>query len=121
MKKVNVKLYATIDKLVKQLTKIQNEMKQDLINGAEKSFENYANIKVVECTRKSWSKEVQQELDEYAKSKGYEKVETQYKRVDIDNVNEEVNNTIEEVVNMLDNSNNKLVTKVASKVANVKR
>lgn len=120
MKKVNVKLYATIDKLIKKLTKIQSQMKEDLINGAEKSFENYANIKIVECSRKSWSKEIQQELDEYAKSKGYEKTETKYKRIDIDNINEEADTIINEVVNMLDNSNNKVVAKVASKVASIK-
>ena len=59
MKNVNVKLFAIIYTLNKKLTKKLDEMKKEISEGANLTFKNYANIKEVECIRRSWSKEAQ--------------------------------------------------------------
>lgn len=120
MKNVNVKLFAVIYTLTKNLNKKLDEMKKAIIEGANLTFKDYANIKVVECTRKSWSKEAQAKADEYLTKLGYEKEETKYTRVEIDNIDNSTLETAENIFNMLENSNDNTIKKVASKVAKVK-
>lgn len=120
MKTINAKLFALKYKLLKKLTESLEKDKEAMKEGAKITFENYAKIQVVECTRKSYSKEVQKELEEYAKSKGYEKQETKYLRIDIDGIPGEVDEKVDEILTMLEDSNDKMIKKVASKVANKK-
>lgn len=120
MKTINVKLYAILYKLNKTITAKMDNMKQDIINNATMTYEDCATIKVVDCTRKSYSKEHQILLDEYAKKQGFEKVETHYKRIDIDNINSKVDTIVDNIINQLENSNDKVIAKVASKVASKK-
>ena len=120
MKIVNAKLFALKYKLLKKLNASLEKDKEAIKENAKITFENYAKIQIVECTKKSYSKEVQQELEEYAKSKGYEKQETKYLRIDIDNIPEEVDEKVDEILTMLEDSNDKMIKKVASKVANKK-
>lgn len=117
MKNVNVKLFAVIYTLTKNLNKKLDEMKKAIAEGANLTFKDYANIKVVECTRKSWSKEAQTKADEYLTKLGYEKEETKYTRVEIDNINNSAMEIANNVFNTLEDSNDKNIRKVASKVA----
>lgn len=118
MKKVNVKLFAIKYKLLQKLTKSLEKDKEAIKNNAELTMTKYAKIKLVECTKKSYSKEVQQELEEYAKSKGYEKQETKYTRLEIDNINEDIDHKVDEILATLEDSNDRDIKRVASKVAN---
>ena len=118
MKTINAKLFALKYKLLKKLNASLEKDKEAIKEGAKITIENYAKIQLVECTKKSYSKEVQQELEEYAKSKGYEKQETKYLRIDIDNIPEEVDEKVDEILATLEDSNDKMIKKVASKVAN---
>ena len=120
MKIVNAKLFALKYKLLKKLTESLEKDKEAIKENAKITFDKYAKIQIVECTRKSYSKEVQQELEEYAKSKGYEKQETKYLRIDIDNIPTEVDAKVDEILTMLEDSNDKDIKRVASKVANKK-
>ena len=120
MKIVNAKLFALKYKLLKKLNASLEKDKEAIKEGAKITFDKYAKIQLVECTKKSYSKEVQQELEEYAKSKGYEKQETKYLRIDIDNIPNEIDNKVDEILTMLEDSNDKMIKKVASKVADRK-
>lgn len=117
MVKVNVKLFAIIYTLNKRLTRKLEEMKTAIVEGAETTFKDYANIKVVECTRASYDKEAQKLLDKYAEENCIAKKVTHYKRVEIDGIAVEVDNTVENILNTLENSNDKTVKRVASKIA----
>ena len=120
MKIVNAKLFALKYKLLKKLTESLEKDKEAIKENAKITFDKYAKIQVVECTKKSYSKDVQKELEEYAKSKGYEKQETKYLRIDIDNIPTEVDAKVDEILTMLEDSNDKDIKRVASKVANKK-
>ena len=120
MKIVNAKLFALKYKLLKKLNASLEKDKEAIKENAKITFDKYAKIQIVECTKKSYSKEDQEKLEEYAKSKGYEKQETKYLRIDIDNIPEEVDTKVDEILTMLEDSNDKMIKKVASKVANRK-
>ena len=120
MKKVNVKLFAILYRLDKLITKKLDEMKKDIIAGAETTYSHYADIKVVDCTRASYSKEDQMKLDEYAAKNCIAKQVTHYKRIDIDKIVVEVDMITDEIITTLENSNDKTVKRVASKVADNK-
>ena len=115
MKNVNVRLYAILYKLDKIITEKLNEMKKAISNNANLTFEKYAKIQVVNCTRKSWSKEAQALADKYLTELGFEKQETNYTRIDIDNINEDIDNTVNNIINVLMNSNDNTIKRVASK------
>lgn len=117
MKKVNVKLYAILYKLNRVINKKLDEMKKDLIEGAETTFKDYADIKVVDCIKRAYSKEDQAILDLFAKEQGLQKIETRYKRVDIDHINDNADNVVTNIVEQLETSNDKTIVRVASKVA----
>ena len=120
MKTINAKLFALKYKLLKKLNASLEKDKEAIKNGAKITLENYAKIQIVECTRKSYSKEIQQELEEYAKSKGYEKQETKYTRVDVDCIDSNIDNKVDSILNTLEDSNDKDIRRVANKVANKK-
>ena len=115
MKNVNVKIFAILYKLDKVITKKLDEMKKDILDGANLTFKDYALVKVVECERKSYSKEAQAKIDEFAKENGLEKVTTKYSRVEIDGITEDVDITVNNIINTLVDSNDKTIKKVASK------
>lgn len=118
MAKVNAKLFALKYKLLKKLTDSLNKDKELIKEGAEITFKNYCKIQIVECTKASYSKEDQKKLDEYAKANLISKQITHFKRIDIDNIPIEVDSQVDEIFNTLENSQNKTIQKVASKVAN---
>lgn len=119
--RVNAKLLALKYKLIKLLTTSIEQDKEAIKNGADITFKDYCKIQIVECTRASYTKEDQKKLDDYAKSQGIFKKVTQYKRIDIDNIPTEVDTKVNDIFNTLQaNTNDKIITKVASKVANVK-
>ena len=120
MQKVNAKIFALKYKLLKVLTNSIEKDKKALKDGAEISFKDYAKIQLVDCTRTSYSKEDQAKLDEYAAKMCIAKQVTHYKRIDIDEVPTEVDNKVQDIFNTLEDSNDKVIAKVASKVANIK-
>lgn len=121
MQKVNVKLFAILYKLDKKIQKQLDKMKKDIVEGADLTFDKYAKITVVDCSRSSYSKEDQKKLDEYATKMCIAKQITRYKRVDIDGISTEIDTITDNVIATLENSNDKTITRVASKVASKKK
>lgn len=120
MQKVNAKIFALKYKLLKVLTNSIEKDKKALKDGAEISFKDYAKIQLIDCTRTSYSKEDQAKLDEYAAKHLISKQVTHYTRIDIDNIPQEVDDKVNEILNTLEDSNDKVIVKVASKVATIK-
>lgn len=120
MQKVNAKIFALKYKLLKVLTNSIEKDKKALKDGAEISFKDYAKIQLIDCTRTSYSKEDQAKLDEYATKMCIAKQVTHYTRIDIDNIPQEVDDKVNEILNTLEDSNDKVISKVASKVATIK-
>ena len=120
MAKVNAKILALNYKLEKALQKSIEKDKEAIKNGAEITFKDYCKIQVVECTRATYSKEDQLKLDEYAKKMCIAKQVTHFKRIDIDEVPTEVDDKVQDIFNTLEDSNDKVISKAASKVANIK-
>lgn len=120
MQKVNAKLFALKYKLLKVLTNSIEKDKKALKDGAEITYKDYCDIKIVECTRTSYSKEDQAKLDEYAAKNLISKQITHYTRIDIDNVPQDVDTKVDEILATLEDSNDKLIARVASKVASTK-
>ena len=120
MQKVNAKIFALKYKLLKVLTNSIEKDKKALKDGAEITYKDYCEIKLVECTRTSYSKEDQAKLDEYAAKNLISKQITHYTRIDIDNVPQDVDTKVDEILATLEDSNDKLISRVASKVASTK-
>ena len=120
MQKVNAKIFALKYKLLKVLTNSIEKDKKALKDGAEISFKDYCKIQLVDCTRTSYSKEDQAKLDEYATKMCIAKQVTHYTRIDIDDIPTEVDNKVNEILNTLEDSNDRVIARVASKVAPVK-
>lgn len=120
MKNVNAKWLAFKYKLAKKLNASIEQDKNAIKEGAKITFENYCKIQKVECQRESYTKEQQLILDEIAKEKGFEKQVTKYIRIDIDKIPTEVDDKVDNVFTTLENSNDIVIAKVASKVANIK-
>ena len=121
MKKVNAKIFALKYKLMKKLETSLDNDKELIKNGAEITFKNYCKIQVVECTKASYSKEDQKKLDEYAKANLINKQITHYKRIDIDNIPIEIDQKVNDIFNTLEDSQDKDIKRVASKVANKRK
>lgn len=121
MKKVNAKIFALKYKLLKRLETSLNKDKELIKNGAEITFKDYCKIQVVECTKASYSKEAQAKLDEYAKANLISKQITHYKRIDIDNIPIEIDQKVNDIFNTLEDSQDKDIKRVASKVANKRK
>lgn len=120
MKTVNAKIFAIKYKLAKMLNASLEKDKNAIKEGAKITFENYCKIQIVECTKKSYTKEQQEIIDKFAKENGLEKQETKYIRIDIDKIPTEVDDKVNEIINTLENDNDKVITKVANTVANIK-
>lgn len=120
MKKVNAKIFALKYKLLKALSNSIEKDKNAIKEGCEITFKDYCKIQVVDCTKSSYSKEDQAKLDEYATKNLITKQITHYKRIDIDNVPVETDEKVNEILATLEDSNDKLISRVASKVAKVK-
>ena len=120
MKTVNAKIFALKYKLLKRLNASIEKDKNAIKEGAEITRKDYCKIQIVECTKKSYTKEQQETLDKYAQENGFEKQETTYIRIDIDNIPTEIDNKVDEIFNTLEDSNDKDIKRVASKVARVK-
>lgn len=116
MKTVNALLYAVKYLLEKKLSASIKKDNEAIKNGAEITFSKYANIHVVECTRKEFSKEDKEVLEKYAEKKGITKQETKYLRVDVDNIDPQVDDKVNEILGELEDSNDKTTRRVASKV-----
>ena len=121
MKKVNAKIFALKYKLMKKLETSLDNDKELIKNGAEITFKNYCKIQIVECTKASYSKEDQKKLDEYAKANLISKQITHYKRIDIDNIPIEIDQKVNDIFNTLEDSQDKDIKRVASKVANKRK
>ena len=120
MKTVNAKIFAIKYKLAKMLNASLEKDKNAIKEGAKITFENYCKIQIVECTKKSYTKEAQEIIDKFAKENGLEKQETKYIRIDIDKIPTEVDDKVNEIINTLENDNDKDIKRIASKVANIK-
>lgn len=121
MKKINAKIFALKYKLLKKLTDSINKDKDLIKEGADITFKDYCNIKIVECTKTSYSKEDQQKLDEYASKHLISKQVTHFKRIEIDNIPIEVDEKVNDIFNMLEDSQDKDIKKVASKLNNTSK
>lgn len=120
MVKVNAKLFALKYKLLKKLNASIEKDKEAIKNGAEITFKDYCKIQLVECQRASYTKEAQKMLDEYAQEIGLAKAVTTYTRIDIDNIPTEIDDKVEQIFTTLEDSNDKDIKRVASKVASIK-
>ena len=120
MKTVNAKIFAIKYKLAKMLNASLEKDKNAIKEGAKITRNNYCKIQIVECTKKSYTKEAQEIIDKFEKENGLEKQETKNIRIDIDKIPTEVDDKVNEIINTLENDNDKVITKVASAVANIK-
>lgn len=121
MKTVNAKIFALKYKLLKKLTDSLNKDKDLIKEGAEITFKNYCNIKMVDCTKTSYSKEAQAKLDEYASKMLISKQITHYKRIEIDNIPIEIDEKVDNIFNILESTQDKEIKRVASKIKATKK
>lgn len=120
-KTVNAKIFALKYKLMKKLETSLNKDKDLIKEGAKITFNDYCKIQIVDCTKASYSKEDQKKLDEYAKANLISKQITHYKRIEIDNIPIEINDKVDELFNILENSQDKEIKRVASKIKAIKK
>lgn len=120
MKTVNAKIFAIKYKLAKILNASLEKDINAIKEGAKITFEDYCKIQIIECTKKSYTKEQQEEIEKFAQEKGFVKQETKYIRIDIDNIPTEIDNKVEQIFTTLENDNDKVIKRVANKVANIK-
>ena len=120
-KTVNTKIFALKYKLMKKLETSLNKDKDLIKEGAKITFNDYCKIQIVDCTKASYSKEDQKKLDEYAKANLISKQITHYKRIEIDNIPIEINDKVDELFNILENSQDKEIKRVASKIKATKK
>ena len=120
-KTVNAKIFALKYKLMKKLETSLNKDKDLIKEGAKITFNDYCKIQIVDCTKASYSKEDQKKLDEYAKANLISKQITHYKRIEIDNIPIEINDKVDELFNILENSQDKEIKRVASKIKATKK
>lgn len=121
MKKVNAKIFALKYKLMKKLETSLNKDKDLIKEGADITFKDYCKIQIVECTKTSYSKEDQKKLDKYAKANLISKQITHYKRIEIDNIPIEVDEKVDNIFNILENTQDKEIKRVASKLNNTSK
>ena len=120
-KTVNAKIFALKYKLLKKLTDSLNKDKDLIKEGARITFNDYCKIQLIDCTRTSYSKEDQAKLDEYAQKNLISKQIIHYKRVDIDNIPIEVDDKVDNIFNILENTQDKEIQRVASKLNNTSK
>ena len=120
MKNVNAKLYAIKYKLKKMLEDSLTKDNEAIKNGAKITQQDYAKIQIVECTKKVYTKEAQEMIEKFAEEKGLEKQEKKYLRIDVDKIDKTAEETAEKIFTILEDSNDKDIKRVASKVASKK-
>ena len=120
-KTINAKIFALKYKLLKKLTDSLNKDKDLIKDGAKITFNDYCKIQLVDCTRTSYSKEDQAKLDEYAQKNLISKQIIHYKRIDIDNIPIEVDDKVDNIFNTLENTQDKEIKRVASKIKATKK
>ena len=120
-KTVNAKIFALKYKLMKKLETSLNKDKDLIKEGAKITFNDYCKIQIVDCTKASYSKEDQKKLDEYAKANLISKQITHYKRIEIDNIPIEVDDKVDNIFNILENTQDKEIKRVASKLNNTSK
>jgi hypothetical protein len=121
MQKVNAKLFALKYKLLKVLTNSIEKDKNALKEGAEITYKDYCKIKLVECTKTTLDRSKVLEIcDKYGVDISTLEKTTKYQRLDIDNIPTEVDDKVEDIFNTLEDSNDRVIAKVASKVAGIK-
>ena len=121
MAKVNAKILALKYKLEKALQKSIEKDKEAIKNGAEITFKDYCKIQIIECQRADYDKEDKAKLDKLAMENGIAKKITHYKRIDIDEIPTEVDDKVEDVFNALEDSNDKVIARVANSVPNKRK
>ena len=120
-KTVNAKIFALKYKLMKKLETSLNKDKDLIKEGAKITFNDYCKIQIVDCTKASYSNENQKKLDEYAKANLISKQITHYKRIEIDNIPVEVDDKVDNIFNTLENTQDKEIRRVASKIKATKK
>lgn len=120
MQKVNKKLFTTLYKLDKAIQKQLDNMKKQIIAGAEYTYNDIADIKIIECQRADYDKEDKAKLDKIAAEQGIVKRITHYKRIDIDNISIDIDTQVNDIINTLNDSNTKEIKRVASKLKQTK-
>lgn len=121
MKTVNAKIFALKYWLAKKLKTSLEADKTAMKNGAKITFNDYCKIQIVDCTKSTLDKtKVQKLCDKYGIDITTLEKATNYQRIDIDNIPTEVEEKVTNMLNTLENDNDKVVTKVASAVANIK-
>lgn len=120
-KTVNAKIFALKYKLMKKLKTSLNKDKDLIKEGAKITFNDYCKIQIVDCTRTSYSKEDQAKLDEYAQKNLISKQIIHYKRIDIDNIPIEIDDKVDNIFNTLENTQDKEIKRVASKIKATKK
>lgn len=121
MAKVNARLFALKYKLLKKLDASVEKDKTAIKNGAEITFKDYCKIQIVECSKSTLDKtKVEKICSKFGIDIATLEKTTNYLRIDIDNVPTEVNDKVEQVFTILEDSNDKDIKRVASKVASIK-
>lgn len=122
MKTISARVFALKYKLLKVITNSLEKDKKAIKEGANITFKDYCNIQQVECTRTTLDKtKVQEICNKYGIDITTLENTTNYIRIDIDNVPTEIDDKVNDILNILENiSNDKIIAKVASKVANIK-
>ena len=115
MAKINAKIFALKHTLFKTLENSLKSDKEAIKNGVEIAHKDYCKIQVVDCEKSILDEAKVLELcDKYGVDITTLKKTTHYQKVDVKNVPTEVNNKVENIFNMLEDSNDKIISKVAN-------
>lgn len=121
MKTINAKLFALKYKLLKKLNASLEKDKEAIKNGAKITFEDYCKIQIVKCSKPTLDKgKVQEICNKYGIDITTLEKTTNYLRIDVDNVPTEIDSKVDSILDTLEDSNDRDIRRVASKVANRK-
>lgn len=121
LQSINGNFYILLDQIIKQLTDIQNEQKQNIKDGAKIVNCTYGTVKESKPKeRKGYSKADQATLDEYAQRIGISKIVTStYTTIDTTantTATNKAHKRVVELLETLENTDTKDIAKVASTV-----
>lgn len=116
MKKTDKRLYATLDALIKLLTIVFDEMKEDIRTTEAYTFDNYCHLNVVNKTKMDFSKETKVKMEAWALSKGYKKEPvSSWKEIKITKVNPKTDKIINDLLMTLsENTTDKTIAKLVA-------
>lgn len=118
---VNAKLFALKHMLLKTLEKSLNKDKDLIKSGATITYNDYCKIQTIDCSKTTLDRSKVLEIcDKYGIDIATLEKTTTYQRLDIDNVPTEITNKVEDIFSILEDTNDKLIARVASKVATTK-